>query len=53
MNPRNTKTISHYNHRFSKTYNPNYEPWVTMEELLTFVDARSVRRCQNGSVKGV
>lgn len=51
---RNGKTMSRYNHRFAKTYNPNYEPWVTMEELLAFIATqRQKESSQNGSAKGV
>lgn len=53
-NEKNRKIRATANYRFSKTCNPNYEPWVTMEELLSF--ATTQRRkviSQNGSLKGV
>lgn len=54
MNPRNRKTVTQYNYRFAKTYDPNYEPWLTMEELQSFISTRrQEQNSQNGSMKGV
>lgn len=53
-NEKNRKVKATHNYRFSKTCNPNYEPWVTMEEVLSFaVTQRTKAISQNGSLKGV
>lgn len=52
-NPRNRKTISRHNYRFAKTYDPNYEPWLTMEEMQSFTATKQKEQnSQNGSMKG-
>lgn len=52
-NPRNRKTISRHNYRFAKTYDPNHEPWLTMEEVQSFLTIKQQEQSrQNGSMKG-
>lgn len=52
-NPRNRKTISRHNYRFAKTYDPNYEPWLTMEEMQSFTATKQKEQnSKNGSMKG-
>lgn len=52
-NPRNRKAISRHNYRFAKTYDPNYEPWLTMEEIESILASQQKKEnSQNGSMKG-
>lgn len=53
-NEKNRKIRATANYRFSKTCDPNYEPWVTMEEVLSFATAQRAKAIsQNRSSKGV
>lgn len=53
MNPKSRKTKSKCNVQFAKTYNPNHEPWLTMEEINSILIAKRAKQTdQNGSAKG-
>lgn len=39
------------NPMFKKTFSPNSEPWITMEEVLSFFETQSIK-LQNGNAKG-
>lgn len=53
MNPKSRKTKSKHNDRCVKTYDPNHEPWLTMEEINSILIAKRMKQnSQNGSAKG-
>lgn len=53
MNPKSRKTKSKRNDRCVKTYDPNHEPWLTMEEINSILIAKRMKQnSQNGSAKG-
>lgn len=51
MNTNRHDVIILANPMFKKTFNPNIEPWLTLEELEAFFEAQFTK-LQNGNAKG-